>query len=105
VEAYDKAVETSYDLIFLDCQMPRMDGFEAARRLREHWGGKPQPPIWALTARAFPEDRQACLEAGMSDFIAKPVDLQTLAAALEKWLPAGRRTDAGAHTEPAGRGV
>jgi signal transduction histidine kinase/CheY-like chemotaxis protein len=87
-EAYDKAIAAAFDLIFLDCQMPVMDGFEAARRLRRQWGGRQNPPILALTARAFPEDRQACIEAGMSDFIAKPVDLQTLAAALDKWLPA-----------------
>ncbi|MEO8152076.1 MAG: ATP-binding protein [Rhizobacter sp.] len=62
------------DLVLLDCQMPEMDGFEAARRIREHEAahGLPRLPLIALTANVFPEDREQCRAAGMDDFLAKP---------------------------------
>ena len=61
-------------LVLLDCQMPEMDGFEAARRIREHevQNGLPRLPLIALTANVFPEDREQCRAAGMDDFLAKP---------------------------------
>jgi signal transduction histidine kinase/CheY-like chemotaxis protein len=62
------------DLVLLDCQMPEMDGFEAARRIRAHEAehGLPRLPLVALTANVFPEDREQCRAAGMDDFLAKP---------------------------------
>ncbi len=62
------------DVVLLDCQMPEMDGFEAARRIREHelLHGLPRLPLVALTANVFPEDREQCRAAGMDDFLAKP---------------------------------
>jgi CheY-like chemotaxis protein len=74
----------------MDCQMPIMDGFEATANIRE-WeqaAGQAHLPIVALTAGAFEEDRQHCLEVGMDDFLAKPVRVSELSAALKKWIGA-----------------
>jgi CheY-like chemotaxis protein len=86
-----KAVEfTRYDLIFMDCQMPEMDGFEATRHIRdsEVKTGR-HTPIVAMTANAMDGDRQRCLEAGMDDYIPKPVSRHMLREALDRWLVAG----------------
>ncbi len=77
-----------YDLIFLDVQMPEMDGYEAARQLRLRWTGADRPRIIAMTGNAMQGDRENCLQAGMDDYIAKPVRAEDLRAALERW---GRR--------------
>ena len=84
----EKAVKMSatkpYDLILMDMQMPIMDGITATRRIRASGGTM---PILAMTANAFGDDRQRCLDAGMNDHVAKPVDPQNLYSALIKWLP------------------
>ena len=86
VEAVNALGRTAYDLVFMDCQMPGMDGFGATRAIREGETGTPRRiPIVALTANAMQGDREQCLAAGMDDYIAKPVTKQTLAAALERW--------------------
>jgi len=78
----------SYDLVLMDCQMPEMDGYEATRAIRNP--GTPVPnhevPIIAMTAGAMKGDREKCLDAGMNDYIAKPVDAQKLVETIEKWL-------------------
>jgi len=85
VEAVACAQECSYDLIFLDMQMPSMDGLSAARAIRA-LPRHADTPIIALTANAFARDRRACLDAGMNGHIAKPVTPATLAATLGQWI-------------------
>ncbi len=88
-EAITSLCTLPYDLVLMDCQMPEMDGYEATRAIRGGSSGVPNPqvPIIAITANAMQGDRGKCLEAGMSDYLSKPVQLQGLAAVLERWLP------------------
>ena len=88
VEALAALREQAYDLVLMDCQMPEMDGFEATRRLRDPALGLRNPaiPVIALTANAMQGDRERCIEAGMSDYLAKPISPNALANMLEQWL-------------------
>jgi CheY-like chemotaxis protein len=86
LEALAMAVANSYGAILMDCQMPEMDGFEAARRIRHELGAR-TPPIIAVTARAMEQDRLDCLAAGMDEVITKPISLQVLDAVLRRRLP------------------
>ncbi|GAB4516219.1 MAG: hypothetical protein OHK0046_21170 [Anaerolineae bacterium] len=76
-----------YHLILMDCQMPEMDGYEATRRIRAMAHSL---PIVAMTANAMKGDRERCLEAGMNDYISKPVSIETLRTVLDEWLPEAR---------------
>ena len=78
-----------FDLIFMDCQMPRMDGYEASRQIRqfeEQRGDGVRIPIIAITANAMQGDREKCLDAGMDDYIAKPVKREALFEMLRRYL-------------------
>jgi signal transduction histidine kinase/ActR/RegA family two-component response regulator len=91
-QAIDAQQRTTYDLIFMDCQMPLMDGFAATRAIRENEARKSEAgsahvPIVAMTANALRDDRERCLAVGMDDYIAKPFRQQQLQAALDRWLP------------------
>jgi len=88
-EALRLITDTPYDLVLMDVQMPVMDGLAATQAIRA-LPGRERTPILAMTASAFAEDRQQCLDAGMDDHVAKPVDPEALYAALLKWLPERR---------------
>ncbi|WP_310493239.1 ATP-binding protein [Dechloromonas sp.] len=86
-QALDMAISQRYDLILMDMQMPELDGLGATQAIREI-DGYADTPIIAMTANAFAEDRALCLDAGMNDFIAKPVDPDKLFVIMLKWLRA-----------------
>ena len=89
VEAVAKVQQNNYDLVFMDCEMPNMDGWEASRRIRE--GGR-FPPIVAATAYVTPTDRQRCHQAGMDDFLAKPLSVEMVNKQLQRWVASGTET-------------
>jgi CheY-like chemotaxis protein len=93
-EALDALAAATYALVLMDVQMPEMDGLEAVRRLRAQETGDPAPVI-AMTARAMDGDRERCLEAGMSDYISKPITMERFIAVLDRWMPKS-------HTLPEG---
>jgi CheY-like chemotaxis protein len=84
-EAIEAILRNRYEAILMDCQMPEMDGFETTKEIRKLEGAGARIPIIALTANAMSGDRELCVEAGMDDYLAKPVDLQQLDAALCAW--------------------
>jgi PAS domain S-box-containing protein len=87
-EACSALEREAYDLVLMDCHMPVMDGFEAARNIRQMQTGKPRTPIIALTAAVLWEERQQCFAAGMDDFLSKPISQLDLERALNNWIPA-----------------
>ena len=89
VKGLEAVRSSTFDLILCDCSMPEMNGFDftrALRRLEAEAGGIRRTPVVALTANAFREDAEECFEAGMDDFVSKPVNIDRLAAVLIKWL-------------------
>jgi PAS domain S-box-containing protein len=86
-EALDLLVTLPYDLVFMDCHMPEMDGYQATRLVRASETAAARVPIVAMTASVMRGDRERCLEAGMNDYISKPINAAALAAMLERWLP------------------
>ncbi|MBI1388996.1 MAG: response regulator [bacterium] len=86
-EALEKACNQKYPLILVDCSMPIMDGFEFTRRFREFENQTGErTPVIAMTAHAVAGDRERCIDAGMDDYLTKPVQIESLALMLEKWL-------------------
>ena len=84
VEALEQFKHNRFDLIFMDCQMPRMDGFRATEEIRK-MENRSRVPILALTANTLPEDRIRAFQSGMDEFITKPVNRQKLLSALNHW--------------------
>jgi PAS domain S-box-containing protein len=76
-----------FDVVLMDCQMPEVDGYEATRRLRASGGPAAQTPVVAMTAHALPEDRARCLDAGMDDYLAKPIGSEDLDRVLARFAP------------------
>jgi CheY-like chemotaxis protein/HPt (histidine-containing phosphotransfer) domain-containing protein len=89
----------AYDLVFMDIEMPEMDGFEATRRIRSSVPDR-QPTIIGTTAYAEEEDRKQCLEAGMDDYLSKPIRIEGIQAILERWGPRVADKSPAAAVEP-----
>ncbi len=86
LEALGAISKIPYSLIFMDCQMPYMDGFSATREIRNSEGAEHHTPIIAMTAAASEADRRRCFEAGMDDYISKPIKLEEMSSLIERWL-------------------
>jgi two-component system, sensor histidine kinase and response regulator len=84
-EAFKACTERNYDLIFMDCQMPNMDGYEASAKIRACEGERKHTPIIAMTANAMDGDREKCIAAGMDDYISKPVNFELMFQFIEKY--------------------
>ncbi|NOY62528.1 MAG: response regulator [Gammaproteobacteria bacterium] len=87
VEALEAVAREHYDLILMDCQMPVMDGYQATREIRKREGEACRVPIVALTAHAFDDNYQHCLDAGMDGYTAKPLHINSLQDVMAQWLP------------------
>ncbi len=88
-EAVDLLEMLPYDVVFMDCQMPEMNGYDAAAEFRRREGPDRRVAIIAMTAEVMAGCRERCLKAGMDDFLAKPIKLEDLIGALRKWAPMG----------------
>jgi CheY-like chemotaxis protein/HPt (histidine-containing phosphotransfer) domain-containing protein len=100
IEVLKALEQKAYDLLFLDMQMPEMDGFDCARQIAERWSREQRPVIIAVTGKALTGDREKCLAAGMDDYISKPVRVGALQAILEKWGPKKSRPQPAAPASP-----
>lgn len=91
-EVINALQNVKYDLVLMDCQMPEMDGYECARRIRAHTDASiASVPIIALTANALADDEKKCLEAGMNDYLVKPIRKETLRQKLDPWFQQTRK--------------
>jgi signal transduction histidine kinase/ActR/RegA family two-component response regulator len=93
-EALEALSTQRYDAVLMDCQMPDIDGYEATRELRRREDGSRHTPVIAMTAHAMTGDRERCLEAGMDDYITKPVRSQILGEVLSRWIDRGEAAQA-----------
>jgi CheY-like chemotaxis protein len=84
-EALESVARQHYDIVFMDVQMPEVNGLEATRRICRRWPTGKRPRIIAMTANALEGDRKKCLEAGMDDYISKPIRIDEVQAALRRW--------------------
>jgi PAS domain S-box-containing protein len=94
VQALEQVARHRFDLIFMDCQMPVMDGFEATGAIRRMDSDVRDTPIVAMTAHALKEDRQRCIDAGMNDYLSKPVHREALVSVLKKYCKWSGKTSA-----------
>jgi CheY-like chemotaxis protein len=86
-EALEAVQAANFDLVLMDVQMPEMDGLEAARTIRQRWDVQERPHVIALTAYALEGDREKCIEAGMDDYVSKPVKMEDLISILGRYRP------------------
>jgi two-component system sensor histidine kinase/response regulator len=93
IEVLEALARSSYDVVLMDCRMPRMDGYQTTREIRRHENPATHIPIVAMTAHAMEPDRKKCLDCGMDDYLSKPVTLESLAATLRRVL-AGKSANA-----------
>jgi PAS domain S-box-containing protein len=106
-DGLERLLAAPYDIIFMDCEMPVMDGFAATEAIRENMTIDPALPVVALTAKAVEGDRERCLQSGMNDYMSKPVQMKNFQMMLERWLPigsggqTGKAADTGLRAEPA----
>ena len=92
MEAIQLFRKNRYDIVFMDCQMPLMDGFEATRAIRAAEGkGSERTPVIALTANAMTEEHDRCMASGMDDFLTKPISQPRIFAALNRWVAEPKR--------------
>ncbi len=103
LEAVEMVQVETFDLIFMDCQMPELDGFASTQRIRQLGGKIHQVPIIAMTANVMKGDKERCLNAGMDDYLGKPFSDEQLAEVLEKWLGASAADHAASASEQDGR--
>jgi CheY-like chemotaxis protein/EAL domain-containing protein (putative c-di-GMP-specific phosphodiesterase class I)/HPt (histidine-containing phosphotransfer) domain-containing protein len=99
-QALDAMVETQYAAVFMDCNMPVMDGYQATRKIRQLEGTDRHTPVIAMTADAMVGDRERTLAAGMDDYLAKPVTLDDLVAALTRWAAPDGSPDTASQGSP-----
>jgi CheY-like chemotaxis protein len=99
--AVERLAGLSYDLVFMDCQMPELDGYEATRLIRASATPAARVPIVAMTANAMRGDRERCLAAGMDDYLSKPIKPSDLSRMLERWCPIDRSESGADAAQPA----
>jgi CheY-like chemotaxis protein len=85
VEALERMAGARFDLVFMDCLMPEMDGYEATREIRRREAGAPRTPVIAMTASVLEEERYKCMESGMDDFLSKPWRPEQLRGMISRW--------------------
>jgi len=89
--AVERTLRGDYDMVFMDCLMPGMDGYKATREIRSRETGNRHTPIIAMTANAMKGDREKCLKAGMDDYVSKPINRKFLQETVKRWLEAGSK--------------
>ena len=87
-EAIEMCTHDDFAVVLMDCQMPQLDGYDATREIRKRESGGRRIPIIAVTAHSMTADRDLCMEAGMDDYVSKPLRVAELEAALGRWVPA-----------------